>query len=160
MHISKNTSDTFVTTTGKKLKKGFKNMNSAMLILRHALRLVVLNNLQLQLNWVRTKVLMDQEKHRNLPLKQLDCLKYLTRQGITVWGCHDEDRNLYLLLKCRADDIAGMQQWIGGASYQFHDIINEMIQLMATQLLQKLLKEIRSAEWYLVTLLWQQLEKS
>ena len=81
---------------------------------------------------------MDQEKHRNLLLKQLDCLQYLTRQGITVRGCHDEDRNLYLLLKFRADNIAGMQQWIEGASYHSHDIINEMIQLMATQLLQKL----------------------
>ena len=29
-----------------------------------------------------------------------------------------------------------------------HDIINEMIQLMATQLLQMLLKEICFAEWY------------
>lgn len=29
-----------------------------------------------------------------------------------------------------------------------NDIINEMIQLMATQLLQKPLKEIHSAEWY------------
>ena len=41
-----------------------------------------------------------------------------------------------------------MQQCIEGGSYQSHDIINEMIQLMAIQLLQKLLKEIRSAEWY------------
>ena len=41
-----------------------------------------------------------------------------------------------------------MQQWKKGASYQSLNIINEMIQLMATQLLQKLLKEIHSAEWY------------
>ena len=39
-----------------------------------------------------------------------------------------------------------MQQWIEGGSYQSHDIINEMIQLMA-KVLQKLLKEICSAEW-------------
>ena len=41
-----------------------------------------------------------------------------------------------------------MQQWIANGSYQSHDIINEMMQLMINQLLQKLLNEIRSAEWY------------
>ena len=41
-----------------------------------------------------------------------------------------------------------MQQWIEGGLYQSHDNVNEMIQLMATQLLQKLLKEICSTEWY------------
>ena len=41
-----------------------------------------------------------------------------------------------------------MQQWIANGSYQSHDIINEMMQLMTNQLLQKLLNEIRSAEWY------------
>ena len=90
-----------------------------------------------------TKVLVDQEKHRNLLLRQLDCLQYLTYQGIAVQG-HYEDGNLYQLLKCRTDNIVGMQQWIEGGSYQSHDIINEMIQLMATHLF----KEIRSAEWY------------
>ena len=95
-----------------------------------------------------TKILMDQEKRRNLLLKQLDCLQYLTRQGLAVRGHHDEYGNLHQLLKCKADDITGMQQWIESGSYQSHNIINEMIQLMATQLLQKLLKEIRSAEWY------------
>ena len=59
-----------------------------------------------------------------------------------------EDGNLYQLLKCRADDIVGMQQWIEDGSYQSHDIISEIIQLMATQLLLKLLKEVCSTEWY------------
>ena len=57
---------------------------------------------------------MDQEKHRHLLLKQLDCLQYLTRQGIAIRGHCDEDGNLYQLIKCRADDIVGMQQWIEG----------------------------------------------
>ena len=34
------------------------------------------------------------------------------------------------------------------SSCQSHDIINEMIQLMATQLLHKVSREINSAEWY------------
>ena len=95
-----------------------------------------------------SKVLMDQEKHRTLLLRQLDSLQYLTRQGLAIRGHGDEDGNLYQLLKCRANDITGMQQWVKNGSYQSHDIINEMIQIMANQLLQKLLDEIRSAEWY------------
>ena len=79
---------------------------------------------------------MEQEKHKNLLLKQLDCLQYLTCQGIAVKGHNDEGGNLYQLLKCRTDDIVGMQQWIEGGLQQSHDIINEIIQLMATQLLQ------------------------
>ena len=59
-----------------------------------------------------------------------------------------EDGNLYQLLKCRADDIIGIQQWIEDGSYQSHDIISEIIQLMATQLLLKLLKEVCSTEWH------------
>ena len=95
-----------------------------------------------------TKILMDQEKHRDLLLKQFHSLQYLTRQGLAIRGHGDEDGNLHQLLKCRAHDITGIEQWIENGSYQSHDIINEMMQLMANQLLQKLLNEVRSAEWY------------
>ena len=97
---------------------------------------------------ISSKVLMDQEKHRILLLRQLDSLQYLTCQGLAIRSHSDEDRNLHPLLKCKANDITGMQQWVKNGSYQSHDIVNEMIQIMANQLLQKLLDEIHSAKWY------------
>ena len=150
LSFSKNASDAFVSkgfNNWKKAKERFREHEQSHAHSEACVKISALKQPSVAAQ-LSTKVLMDQEKHRNLLLKQLDCLQYLTRQGIAVRGHHDEDGNLYQLLKCRADDIVGMQQWIEGGSYQSHDIINEMIQLMATQLLQKLLKEIRSAEWY------------
>ena len=90
-----------------------------------------------------SKTCMDQEKRRKFLLKQLGSLQYLACQGLTIRGHHDGDGNLSQLLKCRADDITGIQQWIDSGNYQSHDIVNEMIQL-----LKQPLNKIRSAEWY------------
>ena len=58
-------------------------MNNLMLILRHVSRLLLLKQPSVAAQ-LSTKILMDQEKHRNLLLKQLDSLQYLTRQGLAV----------------------------------------------------------------------------
>ena len=63
-------------------------------------------------------------------------------------GHDEEEGNLIQLLKCRSQDITDIGEWIKNGTYQSHDINNEMIQLMANQLLRSLLDEIRSAEWY------------
>ena len=67
-------------------------MNNLMLILRHVSRLLLLKQPSVAAQ-LSTKILMDQEKHRNLLLKQLDSLQYLTCQGLAVQGHGDEDGN-------------------------------------------------------------------
>ena len=70
------------------------------------------------------------------------------RQGLAVRGHDEEEGNLSQLLKCRSQDKTDIGEWLQNGTYQSHDINNEIIQLMANQLLRGLLDEIRSAEWY------------
>ena len=54
----------------------------------------------------------DQLQHRQMLLKQLTSLRYLVRQGIGVRGHVEEEGNLHQLLKCRAEDIVGLERWL------------------------------------------------
>ena len=92
----------------------------------------------------------DQLKRRDAFLKQLSSLKYLVRQGLAVRGHVEEDGNLQQLVKCRSEDVASLEEWLKHSGYKSHDIINELIQLMAHQLLRNLLDQIRRAEWFAV----------
>ena len=52
------------------------------------------------------------------------------------------------LLKCRAGDIQGLESWIRDGRYLSHDIVNEILEIMAHQILRELLDRIREAEWF------------
>ena len=52
------------------------------------------------------------------------------------------------LLKCRADDVEGLESWIHEGKYLSHHIVNELLEMMAHQLLRGLLNEIREAKWF------------
>lgn len=101
--FSKNSSDTFVTkgfNNWKKAKERFRKHEQSHAHSEACVKVSALKQPSVAAQ-LSTKTLMDQEKHRNLLLKQLDCFRYLTRQGITVQGHHDEDGKLHQLLKCR-----------------------------------------------------------
>ena len=88
----------------------------------------------------------DQAEHRKMLMKLLTSLKFLMRQGLAVRG-HIEEGNLFQLLKCRAEDVSGLEAWLKDGAYKSHDTVNELIQMMALQVLRKL-SEIWCAEWY------------
>ena len=90
----------------------------------------------------------EQEAHRNLLMKLLSSLKYLLRQGLAVRGHTEEESNLFQLLKCRSEDIPPLLEWLSDGRHRSPTIINESIQLMALQLLQQLLEDIRNSGWY------------
>ena len=65
-------------------------------------------------------------------LKVLSTLRYLVRQGLAVRGHHDhDDGNLIQLLNCRSEDVASLRSWMLDRKYLSHDIINEVIEIMA-----------------------------
>ena len=70
------------------------------------------------------------------------------RQGLAVRRHKEEEGNLYQLLKCREEDVKGLEQWLHDSRYLSHDIINELIEIMAHKLLRQLLSEIREVQWY------------
>ena len=89
--------------------------------------------------------LRDKEQRRKM---QLSSLRYLARQGLAVRGHKDEEGNLFQLLKCRATVVHGVDEWLKSGKYLSHDIINELVEIMALNLLRNLLTEIRQSQWF------------
>ena len=81
----------------------------------------------------------EQVKQRDALLKQLSSLKYLVRQGTSIRGHKDDEGNLIEMLKCCSEDVPALADWLEHRSYKSHDIINELIQLMAHEVLWTLL---------------------
>ena len=68
-------------------------------------------------------------------IMQLEAIRFLVRQGLSLRGHRDQDGNFYqLLLRAWADD----------------DIVNELITPMGHNVLRKILARVRSGEpaWY------------
>ena len=131
----------------KKAKQKFnqhqKSQAHAEAISKH--RLLLQPAISVQMN---NQIKKDQEKHRVGLMMQLTSLKYITRQGLAIRG-HDEiEGNLPQLLQCRAEDVPVLSEWIKGNKYQSHEIVNELMEEMAHQLLRTLLDEVREAKYF------------
>lgn len=95
-----------------------------------------------------SQMMSDQQQRREMLVKELSSLKFLMRQGLALRGHKEEEGNLYQLLKCRGEDVNGLEKWLQDGRYLSHDIINELIELVAHKLLRQLLDEIREVQWY------------
>ena len=98
------------------------------------------------------QLLIDQKHRREMLMKVLTSLRFLLHQGLATRGHREEDSNLIQLLKCQAEDIHGLECWIKDGRYLSHDIINELIEMMAHQLLRTILGDIKSAKWFALIL--------
>lgn len=94
------------------------------------------------------QVLRQQKCHRDFLMIELSSLKYLMRQGLAVRGHKEEEGNLYQLLKCRSDDVPGLSSWLRDGQYLSHEIIDELIGMMAKKVRSGILSEVHEAEWY------------
>ena len=83
-------------------------------------------------------------------LTQISSLRLLARQGFAIRGHKEEERNLFQLLKCRAADVDCVEDCLKGANYLSHDIANELVDIMALNMLRKLLVEIRHSDFSLI----------
>lgn len=84
---------------------------------------------------------------RTALLKILSSVQFLCMQGLAVHGHIDADSNLTQLLKLRSHDVPELNAWLERTSYKWisHDIINEMIELMAHAVLRRITQEIRQS---------------
>ena len=94
----------------------------------------------------RTSGEEEQRSRRSFLLKQLSSIQYLVRQGLAIRGHCDIEGNLQQLMKCRAEDIPRFQQWIKQGKYQSPEIVNELIRLMARQVLNSILTRLGQQE--------------
>ena len=51
-------------------------------------------------------------------------------------------------MRCRIEDVPQLSQWMDSSNYQSPEIINELIELLAKDLLHKLIAEIKSGSIY------------
>ena len=89
-----------------------------------------------------------QEWRRAISLKQLSSLKLILRQGLAIRGQVDVTGNLYQLMKCRCEDVPPLYRWLENKDYQSTEIVNELINLMAKEVLHGLVSDINSVMYF------------
>ena len=92
--------------------------------------------------------------HREMLMKLLSSIRYLSRQGLALRG-HSEsadtlDGNLCQLLLLMAKDNKPMRDWLGKKEYISPEIVNELITIMGQTVLRNILAKVKEAMWYAI----------
>lgn len=84
------------------------------------------------------------EMNRRCFLEILDAIQYLARQGLPLRGDDDEESNLIQFLKKRSKSFPELKDWLARKQVKFtsHDIQNEVLNIMANNVVRALLKSI------------------
>ena len=93
---------------------------------------------------VSHQLLINRKHRREMLMKVLSSLKFLLQQGLPICGHKEEDGNLLQLLKCRSEDVQGLERWLDDGKYLSH-IINEM---MSHEVLRSILADVKAAKWF------------
>ena len=78
--------------------------------------------------------------------KIIELLQYLARQGIAISGDDDKESNFIQLVKLRARDDKDLANWLSSKGDKYntsHDIQNELIGIMANQVVRDFVGEIK-----------------
>ncbi len=94
----------------------------------------------------------NQRFHREMLMKLLSSIRYLSRQGLALRG-HNEsvdqlDGNLCQLLLLLAESDKPMKEWLSNRDYMSPDIVNELITIMGQSMLRNILVKVKEAMWY------------
>jgi hypothetical protein len=92
---------------------------------------------------------IQQAKRRRMLLTEIQCIRYLLRQGLAIRGHGEDEGNLIQLLKLRAPDVDDLSEWINEKHYLSHDIINEICQIISLSIVRELTKEVNFFKNYL-----------
>ena len=92
------------------------------------------------------------ETDRFCLLKIIECLQYLARQAMPMQGDTDEESNLTQLLKLRGKDQPVLFKWLERKEdkYTSHEIQNEIISIMANNVIRNLVADIRGGFFILI----------
>ena len=68
--------------------------------------------------------------------------RFLRRQGIAIRGHFEEKGNLRQLLLAWSNNRTDLREWNKEGKYMSHEIINELIKLMANSILKRVIANI------------------
>lgn len=82
--------------------------------------------------------------------KIFSTVKMLGVQGLPLRGHIDERSNLNQFLKTRSEDVPELRNWLGRSGHKWlsHDVQNEILEMMASTVLEKNLEIIRAAPFF------------
>lgn len=82
----------------------------------------------------------------------MNCLRYLARQGIATKGTHGEDNFIHLLnLVGTKDSTLTKRLQQASQKFIYHDVQNDLLDIMTKQVLSKKLETIRKRHFYSIT---------
>lgn len=85
------------------------------------------------------------EMNRRCFMEIIDALQFLARQGLALRGDDDEESNLIQYLQKRSKSFPELKEWLARKQSKFtsHDAQNEVLNIMANNVMRKLLEEVR-----------------
>ena len=86
-------------------------------------------------------------------LKVLSSIRFLARQGLPLCGDSDEtNSNLHQLLVLRGEDYSAINHFLERQQlkYTAHEVQNELLSIMALQILRQIAAQIQSAVFFTV----------
>jgi hypothetical protein len=92
----------------------------------------------------------DMLKARSALLRILTSLTYLAKQGLAIRGKTDKSSNFHRLLLLLAADASDLNSWLARTQYKWlsHEIQNELLLLLADDVLHSLLRQIEEAKFF------------
>ena len=85
-----------------------------------------------------------QPSHRCSLVKQISALRYVLRQGLAIRNDHVGGSNLTVLLQMVLDE----DKWVQESRYQSPEIVNELIEIMANDVLRSMLASMFRQHWF------------
>ena len=105
-------------------------------------------------NLFNKEIASDQEFHRSMLFKLLRAIRFLGKQGLAFRGHNESSEafqgNLYQLLLLQAEECPKMNAWLQKREYISPKIANKLIKLMGQKILNGIIDEVSSAQWYSV----------
>ena len=96
----------------------------------------------------------DKQKSRIVLEKIFSSVVLLARRGLALRGDgNNEDSNFLQILKTRAEDVPVLKDWLENKKvlkWLHHDIVNEILQTISYEVLQKILTKVKRAKFYAV----------
>ncbi|CAF1284178.1 unnamed protein product [Didymodactylos carnosus] len=77
-------------------------------------------------------------------LIEVECIRYLLRQGLALRGHVDDDGNFTQLLKLREVVVNDFSSWIKEGNYLSHDILHELCQIISLSIVRELVQEMET----------------